>query len=51
MMQSALFELIQCPNITNEPINEFHAPDGLATQSFSPHLVLVILLVLIAAVQ
>ena len=25
---------MQWPNITNEPINEFHAPDGLATQAF-----------------
>ena len=25
---------MQWPNITNEPIGEFHAPDGLATQPF-----------------
>ena len=38
MMQSALFfnnnELMQWPNITNKSINEFHAPDGIVTQSF-----------------
>ena len=26
-------ELMQWPNNTNEPISEFHTPDGLATQS------------------
>ena len=36
MMQSELltFELMQWLNITNEPIKEFHAPDGLTSQEF-----------------
>ena len=38
-MQSALFLTImnyvmQWLSITNEPINEFHAPDGVVIQSF-----------------
>ena len=33
MMQSALNETVQWPNITNELINEFDTP-GLATQAF-----------------
>ena len=34
MIESENNELMQRPNITNEPINEFHAADSLATQAF-----------------